>query len=151
MLMDNQNPIIFKPTSHIVPSIESAECISQFFPETRPEEILKALKSMKFYLNLLTAAGKLQRAILIGALKISGNDNKIDLIKKYIPNEDCREINAELIRLYTEGIKPTALLIEEYFNRYGDTPLIKGEHLREKGMSPNINDKINERFNRNFG
>ncbi|MFA7550278.1 MAG: zinc dependent phospholipase C family protein [Sedimentibacter sp.] len=131
MLKDNLNPITFKPTSHIAPSIGNAECISKFFPETTPQEILKSLSSMKFYLNLLVAPGKLQRALLISALKISGNDNKISLIKKYSPNEECLEINEELMRLYDEAIKPAALLIKEYI------------------MS--TNEKINERFYRNFG
>lgn len=138
MLKDNLNPITFKPTSHIVPSIKNAECISKFFPETTPEEILSSLSSMKFYLNLLVAPGKLQRALLISALKISGNDSKIDLIKKYNPNEECREINDELMRLYDETIEPAALLIKEYFSSLG-----------EKGI--NSNEKVNERFNRNFG
>jgi hypothetical protein len=115
MLSYNLNPITFKPTSHLVPSIENAKCISKFFPEARPEEILAALKSMKSYLNLLVAPGKLQRALLMGALKISGNDNKIDLIKKYTPNLACRETNEELMSIYKEAIKPAALLIEEYF------------------------------------
>jgi uncharacterized CHY-type Zn-finger protein len=131
MLKDNLNPITFKPTSHIVPSIDSAECISKFFPETTPQEILKSLSSMKFYLNLLVAPGKLQRALLISALRISSNVNKIDLIKKYVPNEECLKINEELMSLYNEAIKPAALLIEEYI------------------MS--TNEKINERFYRNFG
>lgn len=163
MLKDNLNPITFKPTSHIVPKIENAKCISKFFPDTSPEEILDSLKSMKFYLNLLVAPGKIQRALLIGALKISGNDNKRGLIKMYSPNENCIEINNELMRLYNEAIEPTALLIEEYCNSYGDTPLIKCEPLVEKGTSNlnlcgektdpthNFNKIINERFNRNFG
>ncbi|NLK65616.1 MAG: zinc dependent phospholipase C family protein [Tissierellia bacterium] len=131
MLKDNLNPITFKPTAHIYPSMENAKCISKFFTGITPKEILKSLNSMKFYLNLLTAPGKLQRTLLIGALKVSGNASKTDLIKKYFPNEDCREINEELMRLYNEAIKPAALLIEEYL------------------MSPN--GKNNERFNRNFG
>ena len=140
MLKDNLNPITFKPTSHIVPSIENAKCISEFFPDMSPEEILKSLKSMKFYLNLLVAPGRIQRALIIEALKISGSENKIGLIKRYSPIEKCSEINDELMGLYDDVIKPCALLIEEYFNMFGVTPFIKGE-----------SEKLNERFNRNFG
>jgi hypothetical protein len=133
MLKDSLNPITFKPTSHIIPSMDNAKCISQFFYDTTPEEIFKALKSMKLYLDLLVAPKPVPRALLIWALKISGSNNKIDLIKKYSPNEKCNKINHELIELYNDAIKPCALLIEEYIEK------IKTE------------DKINERFKRNFG
>lgn len=136
MLENNLNPITFKPASHIIPCIENAECISRFFSDVSPEEILKALKSMKLYLNLLAAPGRIQRALLIGALKISGSNNKIGLIKKYSPIEECSEINDELMILYDEAIKPCALLIEEYFHMCKDTPSV---------------EKINGRFSRNFG
>ncbi len=133
MLKDGLNPITFKPTSHINPGIDNAKCISVFFTDISADEIQQTLKSMKFYLNLLVAPKPLPRALLIGLLKISGSSNKTDLIKKYIPNEKCNETNHELIELYNEAISPCALLIEEYFNK------IK------------TNEKINERFNRNFG
>ena len=139
MLMDNLDPITFKPTSHIVPNIENAKCISKFFSDTRPEEILESLKSMKLYLNILVAPKAIPRALLIGALKISGSNDKIDLIKKYSPNEECNEINHELIKLYNEEIKPAALLIEEYYNMFGDAIIGRA------------NEEISERFNRNFG
>ena len=140
MLKDSLNPITFKPTGHIVPSIENARCISRFFPEAAPEEILKSLGSMKFYLNLLVAPGKVQRALLTTALKITGSNDKIDLIKKYSPNEECLEINDVLMRLYNEGIKPAARVIEEYFNS-----------LPPGGKEIFPGAKLNERFNRNFG
>lgn len=138
MIKDNLNPITFKPTSHIVPSIENAKCISWFFSDTSPSEIQQALKSMRFFLNLLVAPRPLPRALLIGAMKISGNNNKVGLIKKYSPIEECNEINDELMELYNEAIKPAALLVEEYFSIFGSAPFIK-------------EGKINERFNRNFG
>jgi hypothetical protein len=115
MIKDNLNPITFKPTSHITPSYENAKCISEFFPGTLTEEILKSLKSMKFYLNALVVPNPAVRALLTGALKITGNRSKADLIKKYSPNEKCSEINHELYKLYYEAIKPCALLIDEYY------------------------------------
>lgn len=143
MLKDNLNPITFKPTSHIVPSIDNAKCISKFFTDITPQEIFKTLKSMKFYLDLLVAPRPVSRALLIWLLKISGSNNKIDLIKKYTPNEKCNEINFELIELYDDAIKPTALLIEEYYNMLSDTPFMSS--------TCKTTEKVNERFNRNFG
>ena len=153
MLKDNINPITYKPTSHIIPSIDNAKCISRFFTDTSAEEIHKALKSMKLYLDLLVAPRPMPRSLLIWVLKISGSNNKIDLIKKYSPNEKCNEINNELFRLYNDAIKPCAFLIEGYYNMFGDTLFMKGESLQEKGVSPicKTSNKINDRFNRNFG
>lgn len=150
MLKDNLNPITFKPTSHINPSIDNAKCISHFFSDTSAEEILKALKSMKFYLNLLVAPRPVQRSLLIWVLKVSGSNNKIDLIKKYTPNEKCKEINKELIKLYNDAIRPSGFLIEEYYNMLKDS-LAKGEFSQRKRKSTIFKTKINERFNRNFG
>lgn len=133
MLEDRLDPIRYKPTGHIKADLENAKCISEFFSGTGPEEILESIKSMKLYLNLLTAANPLLRVLLIGGLKITGSRNKIDLIKKYRPNEACEEINRELIKLYEEALKTAPLLIEEYFST-----LISG-------------GKINERFKMNFG
>jgi hypothetical protein len=88
---------------------------------------------MKFYLNLLVAPGKIKRSLISGALKATGNyDNMIDLMMKYEPDENIKEINERLIYLFNDAIEPTAILIEEYCS--------------------NIKSRfdINQRFNRNF-
>ncbi len=134
MIKNNLNAIAFKPTSHIVPNANYAQCISMFFEGTDKQTILKALKSMKFYLNILVAPGRIKRSLIIGALKISGNyQDMIGLMMKYEPKQSCKKINEKLFELYNEAVEPTSYLIKEYYNN------IKNY------------DKINERFNRNFG
>ncbi len=134
MIKNNLNPVSFKPTFHIHPSFGNAEIISGFFDEVSKEDVLKALKSMKFYLNLLAAPGFIKRNLIIAGLKASGNyDGMIGLIMNYEPAEECKDINEKLFELYNEGIGITADLVKEYL----------------KGIK--INEKLNERFNRNFG
>lgn len=129
---DSLNPMTFKPTFHLVPTGENAKCIYKFFPETRQEDILQSLKSMKFYLNLFVSLGALPSSFIKRVLKILGNSDKIDLIKKKNPKEECKYINEKLLNLFKEEITPTALLIEEYFNN----------------IKTNM---INDRFNKDFG
>lgn len=135
MLRHKLDPMTFKPTSHLVPSRENSKYIAMFFKDITEEEIYRAWKSMKFYLNFLSTSSPLLRSIIINALKISGNTNKIDLIKKEIANEKCNETNEKLIALYEEAIMPAALLIEEYYYN----------------ISNANKEKLNKRFNRNFG
>jgi hypothetical protein len=133
MIDCNLKPLSFKPTAHINPSCQNSMIISSFFTGVTAENIEKALKSMKFYLNLLVAPGKIKRSLISGALKATGNyDNMIDLMMKYEPDENIKEINERLLNLFNDAIEPTAILIEEYCSN------IKS------------NDDINQRFNRNF-
>lgn len=133
MIKNNLNPISFKPTAHIIPKEDYAQCISMFFERTDKDKILKALKSMKFYLNLLVAPGRIKRSLIIAGLKISGNyEGMIGLVMKYEPEEASKEISENLLDLYYKAVEPTGKLMNEFYKN------IKN------------NDKINERFNRNF-
>ena len=133
MLNNNLNPLSHKRTFHLNSNEKNAQCISEFLDKVTGDDVLKVLKSMKFYLNLLVAPGKIKRSILIGALKISGNyDSMIGLILKHEPEKDFEKINENLLCLYKKAIEPTASLIEEYCNNLKNT------------------EKINQRFNRNF-
>lgn len=136
MLMEKNNlePISFKPTSHIAPTQDSAECISWFYEKISNKEILSSLKSMKLYLNILVAPGWIKRWVIISALKMSGNyDGMIGLVMNYDKNPECIQINENLFELYSNAIIPTTNLINEFY----------------KNLNNNL--PIQERFNRNFG
>lgn len=133
MIKNNINPLSFKPTSHIVPKIDYAKCISCFYQGITYKEISRALKSMKFYLNLIVAPGNLKRSIIITALKLSGNyENMIALIMNYQQNTACDEISHNLQELYTKAIVATADIINEYYKNLSNS------------------EPINKRFIRNF-
>lgn len=133
MINNNLNPVSFKPTSHIVPRFDNAEVISWFLQGVSKKDLIKALKSMKFYLNMLVAPGHIKRFIIVSGLKLSGNFESMGgLLMNYEPLEECKEINEKLYGLYCEGINIAANIIKEYFNTI------------------NSNEKLNERFDRNF-
>lgn len=133
MLKNNLNPVYFKPTYHIIANLENAEIISWFYNDISEEDILKALKSMKFYLNFLVAPGRLKRSLIFTGLKLSGNyNNMMGLLMSYEPIEECKGINERLYELYTQAIESAAEMVEEYYKS-----IINNENL-------------NERFNRNF-
>jgi hypothetical protein len=133
MIQNKLNPLSFKPTSHIAPNAEIAEVISWFFNGITKKDIFESLKSMKFYLNLLVAPGHFKRFVILASLKLTGNYKGMSgLIMKYEPLDKSNEINDKLYDLFLEGIKPAADIIKEFINN------IKG------------NEKLNERFNRNF-
>ncbi len=134
MIESNLEPLSFKPTAHINPSCQNSMIVSSFFTGVTAENIEKSLKSMKFYLNLLVAPGRIKRSLISRALKAIGNyDSMIDLMMKYEPDENFKEINERLLYLFSDAIEPTASLIEEYCSN------IKSS------------DDINQRFNKSFG
>lgn len=133
MVKNKFNPLSFKPTSHIVSSSRNAEVISWFLNGVSKKDVLKSLKSMKFYLNLLVVPGYIKRFIIVNSLKLSGNyEGMGGLIMSYEPIEECKVINEKLYELYCDGIGAAADIIKQYFKS------IEG------------NEKLNERFCRNF-
>lgn len=133
MVNNNLNPILFKPTEHILPRKEYAHYISSFY-DIDSDTILKALKSMKFYLNFLVSPRRLKRFIILKGLKFTGNYNSMKgLIMNYEPNPSCIEINENLHKLYMDAIIPTANMLYDFYD--------------------GINDEkpLNKRFYRNFG
>jgi len=133
MINNNLDPMVFKPTEHIVIKEEYAKCIAEFYDGISAEEILSALKSMKMHLNLLAAPRKFKRNIITTALKFSHNEGMIDLMMSAEPNERCIQCSNHLMELYQEAILPSAEIVNEFYNNLGE------------------NKELNNRFNRNFG
>ncbi len=135
MLMEKNKlePISFKPTSHINPTLDYSEYISWFYEGISAKKILSSLRSMKLYLNLLVAPGRIKRWFIILAMKVSGNyDSMIGLIMNYKKNLECNQINKNLYNLYLDAITPTIALINEFYNELKN------------------NKPVNERFDRSF-
>lgn len=133
MQKNNKNPVSFKPTGHIEINRGYADCISKFYDGVSGEDIYKALKSMKFYLNFMVAPSKLKRAVIFSGLKLTGNYEKMSsLIMSYEPDKDLSEIGERLINLYNNAIQPSADIIGQYYKSLGS------------------NSPLNNRFFRNF-
>ena len=71
LVSKDKNPIKTKLTNHIVANKQISKDISCFYEEVSEKDVLRALKSMKRYNNLLVAPGKLKRKCLSIPIKIS--------------------------------------------------------------------------------
>lgn len=134
LVKNNLDPLSHKSTTHIYPKMEYASCISRFYDEITQEEVLKALKSMKFYLNMLVAPRPLKRSLLQLVLKISGNDGMIGLIMKPYPSLKCSKSSQTLYDIYSNAVLPAAKLMDDFYN----------------GID-NFKEPLNKRFDHTFG
>lgn len=117
MLMekDGRDPVRYKPTVHIVPSMENAEIIQAFFKETDSTQTLDTLKGMVSYLNFLVAPSKAKRFLIDTVLKLTGNYKELHgLMINYRANPACADSTKELFTRYQETVERAASLIREY-------------------------------------
>ena len=133
LVSQDKNPVKTKLANHIVANLKIAKCISYFYEDVTPKEVLRALKSMKYYNNLFVAPGKFKRMIINKILKKTGKYEEMhSLMVNYNPNPECMDSCIELHKRFSNAILPTALLMKEYF------------------CNLNTNKKLNQRFERNF-
>ena len=114
MIEDGLDPIRHKLTNHIIPSIDHARIIAPFFNVTA-QQVIKALKSMKFYNDLLIAPSKLKRKFIYTLLRITGNYQEMHgLFVNYEANPLCKDSTEKLNLLYKQAIEKAVELISEY-------------------------------------
>lgn len=115
MVKDGHDPIRYKPTGHIVPSLENAEIIQAFFEDADSTQILGTLKGMVSYLNLLVAPSKGKRLLIDTVLKLTGNYKELHgLMINYMANADCEDSTKELLDRYGQAKTMAVSLIHEY-------------------------------------
>lgn len=134
MRKNNLSPQTINAGAHIISTRKNARIISRFYEGISEGEIFKALKSVRFYNQLLMCQNDFKRNIIKGGLsKIRGAQGFSRMIINVVPNQKCKSIIAKLLILYDKSIDEAVQMIEEYYrNLTSDAP-------------------INERFNRNFG
>ena len=114
MIEDGLDPIRHKLTNHIIPSIDHARIIAPFFNVTA-KQVVKALKSMKIYNDLLIAPSKLKRNFIYTLLHITGNYKEMHgLLVNYEANPLCKDSTEKLNQLYKQAIEKAVELINEY-------------------------------------
>ncbi len=135
LMLENQlAPLSFRPTKHLIPKLKYASCIANFYDGVTAKQILKALKSMRFYLNFLVAPGRLKRLVITKALKLSGNFSSMNgLMMNYKTNPTCLESSLTLQAILIKAIEPTAKLVTDFYHNLGKL------------------EPLNSRFNRDFG
>lgn len=92
-------------TAHIIPSRQNAAVIAAFFPETTEAQVRRALRSMKFYCNLLS--GRTWRYPLVSAaLRLSGRyaDLHGNLMARH-PLPGCEDSNLRLEKLMQKALE----------------------------------------------
>lgn len=115
MVKDGHDPIRYKPTGHIVPSVENAEIIQAFFREADSTQVLGTLKGMVSYLNLLVAPSKRKRFLIDSVLKLTGNYKDLHgLVINYVSNKDCADSTKTLFDRYGQAKTQAVSLIHEY-------------------------------------
>lgn len=115
MIIDGLDPVSHRPTGHIVPSGRNASVIRHFFGGITKEQVEKALKGMRFYLNFLVAPSKLKRNLIYSALKLTGNSSGMKgLIVNYEKNPDCIDSTGRLIELFEDAKTLAVRLLDEY-------------------------------------
>lgn len=117
MLMekDGHDPIRYKPTGHIVPSMDNAAIIQTFFEEADSVQILGTLKGMVSYLNFLVAPSKGKRFLIDTVLRLTRNYKELHgLMINYMSNRNCEDSTRELFNRYSQAKDRAVLLIHEY-------------------------------------
>ena len=115
LIKDGYDPIRKCLTNHIIPSLENAKVISEFFDKVEDFEVEKALKSMIFYNKLLIAPSKLKRKAIFLLLKLTGNyENMHGLFINFESNPKCIDSTLKLLELYDNAKENAIKLINEF-------------------------------------
>ena len=81
------------------------------------KEIMKALKSMKIYNDLLIAPTKLKRNFIYALLHLTGNYKEMHgLIVNYKANPLCKDSTEKLNQLYKQALEKVIELICDYYH-----------------------------------
>lgn len=115
MIQDGYDPVRHRLTGHILVSTGNSRVISSFFDGVTAKEVRRALRSMKFYNNLLIAPFMMKRCVVYFLLLITGNYKEMHgLMVNRRANPKCRDSNQELYRRYREAVDLAVELIENY-------------------------------------
>lgn len=115
MIKDGYDPVRHRLTGHILADIENSRVISSFFEGVTAKEVRRALRSMKFYNNLLIAPFMTQRCVVYFLLLATGNYKEMHgLLVNRKANPKCTDSNQELYRRYREAVGLAVELIENY-------------------------------------
>lgn len=115
LVRDGYDPVRKKVTEHIVPSIENAKVIKEFFNGVTEQQVQKALKGMISSLDFLTAPPGLKRQFIYAVLKISGNYQQMHgLLVNPEKNTGCIDSTNKLLELYQEAEELSVRLIRGF-------------------------------------
>ena len=111
---DGLDPLTYVPIHHILPLKKSAFVIAPFFEGINDNEVLKALKGMRWALKQLMPLGRFKDKIVKTALKAAGLEKKYGLFMSHKANERCDPYCRLLEEKYNECISFAVRLICGY-------------------------------------
>ncbi len=113
--MDGRDPLAY-PISKFVPTDEATvAAIQYFFQGMKKEEVLEALKTLKFIKKFLTTPHKMKQNIINAALKITGlKKSYYGLMHSYYDNPKCIETNKNLENRLNQAVLTATTLIRSY-------------------------------------
>ena len=108
-------PLSAKIDDHVVPSAENAAVIAPFFAGVSKKQVLRALRSMRFFNALLRAPHQPKRGLVNLVLKLSGNYPEMHgmmMAKRPIPA--CADSNLRLQKLFAAALDDCLALTQNY-------------------------------------
>ena len=115
------DPIRTRTTTHLHPSASSGETIAPFF-ECTGKEIVQALRSMIFFLNLFVAPGRLKRGLIFFVMKRLGlYENLGGLVFNRQDNPRCVSFTQQLQSHVDQMVVESVRLIHEYLDTLQET------------------------------
>ncbi len=115
MIKNGENPIRRRLTEHIIPSMENAVIIKEFYRGITAEEVKKSLEGMRLFDRLFVCPGKIKRMAIYAILKVSGlYYDYHGFIIKYHRTKACRGQIRHLMGLYDKALPLAGKLIGDY-------------------------------------
>lgn len=115
MVKDGFNPIRYKLTKHLIPSMRNAKVISSFYKGITPRQVRTALREMIISHSLLRAPSMTKRKIIDCVLKASGHYDSIHgMVVNIKKNPGCEDSTEKLLHFYQEAKREAVRLIQEY-------------------------------------
>ena len=125
MIKDGIDPMYYHPTRHFRATQRNARVISRFFSGVGPREALTAIRSIRFYINLLTIRTPARRRILRSAMiLVHCPQDLYDMVRQPKANPACASICSRLTKHYDTAVSDAAELIQNFKNH-----IEKGEPL----------------------
>ncbi len=116
MEKDGLDPLRIRPTGHLAiwsfgKRAAYARCMALFFPGITAVQAEKAIRSIRFYCDLLGLRGPAARRLLVRLMRwIRCSENMRDMVILPEKEEACRVLNYQLTLLYRKAISEAAAL-----------------------------------------
>ena len=116
MIIDGHDPLSYDTVQHIIPSKDNAEVIHEFFKELSVNDIHTSLKSMVFFIHLLTCPNRFKRGFVFSGMKLIGVYDKLhEQVVSVEADPNCEDSNLRLDKLADKALPLFARLANNLF------------------------------------